>query len=104
MPTKKLRRSDKTFYEKLGKRLGKLILEDRGYRSLDAFSLEHHEYIAKPTLYHLVEGKRDPKLSTLRRLSEALELSLDELIGIWTNTSTTVVTLPPVARAERESR
>lgn len=80
MATKKLRSSDKLFYDKLGKRLSKLILEKGGYKSLDAFALEHHDKIAKPTLYHLVDGKRDPKLSTLRRLSEALGMTVEELI------------------------
>lgn len=80
MATKKLRNSDKLFYERLGKRLGKIILEKGGYSSLDAFYLEHHEKIAKPTLYHLVDGKRDPKFSTLRRLAEALDMTVEELI------------------------
>lgn len=81
MATKKLRQSDKQFYAKLGKRIGKIILEERRYSSLDAFALEHHDLIAKPTLYHLVDGKRDPKLSTLRRLADALGMTLEELIG-----------------------
>lgn len=81
MPTKKLSRSDKLFYEKLGQRVRNIILTDKGYASLDAFSLEHHDAIAKPTLYQLCDGKRDMKISTLRGLAKALGISLEKLIG-----------------------
>lgn len=80
MATKKLRSSDKEFYEKLGKRVARIILQEMKYRSLDAFALEHHEKIAKPTLYQVVEGKRDMKFSTMRRLAEALDRSVVKLI------------------------
>jgi len=80
MPTKKLKRSDKLFFEKLGKKVRKIILAERGYASLDAFALEYHDLIAKPTLYQLCDGKRDLKVSTLRRLAEALGMSFQELV------------------------
>ena len=79
MATRKLRQTDKQFNEKLGKRIGKIILGERGYSSLDAFSLEHHDKLSKPFLYHLVKGKRDAKISSLRRLAEALGVNLEEL-------------------------
>ena len=81
MPTKKLSRSDRLFYEKLGQRVRGIILGDKGYVSLDAFSLEHHDAIAKPTLYQLCDGKRDMKISTLRGLAKALGMTLEKLIA-----------------------
>ena len=80
MPTKKLSRLDKTYLEKLGKKIRKIILVDLKYSSLDAFALEHHDQITKPSLYQICDGKRDMKLSTLRGLSKALAISLEELI------------------------
>ena len=80
MPTKKLSRNDKLFYEKLGQRVRRLILVEKGYSSLDAFALEFHDTIAKPTLYQLCDGKRDMKVSTLRGLAKALGMGLEELI------------------------
>jgi hypothetical protein len=80
MPTRKLRTSDKVFYERLGERVKRMILRDKGYSSLDAFSLEHHDLIAKPTLYQICEGRRDMKVSTLRCLAEALGTTLHDLI------------------------
>ena len=81
MPTKRLRRSDKLFYEKLGHRVRKIILSDKGYSSLDAFSLEHHDAVAKPTLYSLCDGKRDMKVSTLRGLAKVLGMTLESLVA-----------------------
>jgi hypothetical protein len=80
MATKRLIRADKQTLAKLGKRIETLILKERGYKSLDAFSLEFHDEITKPTLYQLCEGKRDMKLSTLMGLSRALEVPMDELL------------------------
>jgi hypothetical protein len=81
MPTKKLNRSDKLFCERLGSRVRAIILTEKKYPSLDAFSLEHHDLIAKPTLYQLCDGKRDMKVSTLRGLAKALGMSLESLIA-----------------------
>ncbi len=80
MVTRKKSTSDKVFFERLGKRVESLILKDRGYSSLDAFALEHHDRIAKPTLYQLCAGERDMKVSTLRGLASALGISLEELV------------------------
>jgi len=81
MPTKKLNRSDKLFYEKLGHRVRKIILVEKKYSSLDAFTLEFHDLIAKPTLYQLCDGKRDLKVSTLRGLAKALGTTLQDLLA-----------------------
>ncbi len=79
MVTRKLRSDDKAFLKKLGKKIEKIILEEKGYRSLDAFALEYYDLIAKPTLYQICDGKRDMKISTFRRLAEALECDLNRL-------------------------
>lgn len=81
MPTVKLGPSDRLYLQRLGKKIEKMILEDRGYRSLDAFALEHHELVSKPTLYQICAGKRDMKLSTILGLSHALEVPLAELLS-----------------------
>lgn len=80
MATKKLRDSDKQFYEKLGRRLGKIILQEKGYKSLDAFALEHHDLVTKPTLYQMVAGTRDVRLATFRKLADALGMPVTDLI------------------------
>jgi len=80
MPTKKLSKADRHAFEGLGKKIRALILKERGYKSLDAFALEFHDEITKPTLYELCEGKRDLKLSTLLGLSRALEVPVSELL------------------------
>lgn len=80
MPTRKLSKTERRALEALGQRIQKIILEDRGYRSLDAFSLEYHDQITKPTLYQVCEGKRDMKFSTLLGLAKALGISLDRLV------------------------
>jgi DNA-binding Xre family transcriptional regulator len=67
--------------KQLGKKLKKVILKDRKYSSLDAFHLENHDVIAKPTLYDLCEGRRDMRLSTLFGLCRALEISPYDLLG-----------------------
>ena len=84
MVTRKIRASDKRFLRELGKKIEKMIIEEHGYRSLDAFSLEHHDLIAKPTLYQICAGERDMKISTLRGLAEALEIPLTLLLNIDT--------------------
>ena len=80
MVTRALRPADKKAFKRLGKRVESIIIDEMGYRSLDAFSLEYSHLIAKPTLYHICEGKRDMKLSTLIGLAEALGVKVDELL------------------------
>lgn len=64
----------------LGRKIKKIILKEMGYSSLDAFHLEHHDLIAKPTLYDLCEGRRDVRMSTFFGLCRALEISPLELL------------------------
>jgi len=77
--TRKLKKADKMYITALGQRVKRIILQERRYSSLDAFSLEYHDEIAKGTLYDLCDGKRDLKLSTLLGLCRALDITLDEL-------------------------
>lgn len=80
MPTKRLIKQDREYLRALGKKIEKIILKDRGYKSLDAFALDFHDEVTKPTLYQLCAGKRDMKLSTLLGLSRAMEISADDLL------------------------
>ena len=80
MPTRRLKPAHKTFLKRLGRKIERIILKERGYSSLDAFALEYHDLIAKPTLCQLCDAKRDMKISTLLGLADALELSVEELI------------------------
>ena len=84
MVTRKLRSDDKIYLRNLGRKIEGIILHKRGYKSLDAFSLEFHDLIAKPTLYEICAGKRDMKVSTLRGLAMALEIELSELVELKT--------------------
>lgn len=78
--TKKLSKADQLFLKKFGAKVRSIILEEMGYDSLDAFALEHHDDVAKGTLYEICDGERDMKISTLRRLSRALNRPLSDLI------------------------
>lgn len=80
MVTRKLRSDDKAFLRKLGKKIENIILEEKGYSSLDAFALEYHDLVAKPTLYQICAGERDMKISTLRNLARSLDLPIEQLL------------------------
>lgn len=80
MVTRKIKKDDRYFLKKLGNKIKKIILDEKNYSSLDAFSLEHHDKITKPTLYQICEGKRDMKISTLRGLASALAIQLTDLL------------------------
>lgn len=80
MATKKLSKEHKIALLALGKRIRFSILTNKSYKSLDAFSLEYHDLITKPTLYQICDGKRDMKLSTLMSLSSALATTVNKLL------------------------
>lgn len=80
MVTRKKSASDKAYLARLGKYVENLILRERGYSSLDAFALEHHDTIAKATLYQICAGDRDMKVTTLRALAAALEIKASVLL------------------------
>jgi hypothetical protein len=81
MVTRRLRADDKQYLRRLGRRIEKIILGELGYKSLDAFALEHHDLIAKPTLSQICKGKRDMKITTLRGLAKALDRALEDLVS-----------------------
>ena len=80
MPTKKISRADKMALKALGKKVKAIILQDKGYKSLDAFALELHDMVTKPTLYEVCSGKRDMKFSTLLGISRALDIPVSDLL------------------------
>lgn len=81
MSKSKLTKDEKRKFKELGRKVKTIILEKKGYKSLDRFSLEHHDCITKPTLYAICDGNRDMQLSTLLRLAKALEVSVLDLLG-----------------------
>jgi transcriptional regulator with XRE-family HTH domain len=54
------------------------MVRGRGYPSIELFAHENH--IPKSTLSELLNGKNDPKLSTLAKICAGLEISLSELL------------------------
>lgn len=64
--------------QKVGKRVEDLIAS-RGYPSLENFALSNGFH--KATVHQVVKGVVDPRLSTLIRLAEALEVPLERLVG-----------------------
>lgn len=80
MPSRRLGADTRALLKHLGAKIRRIILEELGYKSLDAFSLEHHEQVTKPTLYEVCDGKRDMKISTLMGLAAALDTTIQELL------------------------
>jgi transcriptional regulator with XRE-family HTH domain len=54
------------------------MVRGRGYASIELFA--HENRIPKSTLSELLNGKNDPKLSTLAKICSGLEVSLAELL------------------------
>ena len=74
-------KSDDKYFLALGKKIEALILK-KGYKSPYAFWLDHgEEGLSRANLNYIINGKTDPKLSTLRRICEGLEIELDELFN-----------------------
>jgi hypothetical protein len=80
MATKKLTKDERELLTKIAGNVKRYIFEKYKYKSLDAFSLEWHDLIAKPTLYQICDAKRDMKISTLSRLAKALKIDLEDLL------------------------
>lgn len=57
--------------------LKRLILD--AYPSVEKFALEHH--LDKSTLSRILGGKREPKISTLLKIAEALNVGVDAICG-----------------------
>jgi predicted transcriptional regulator len=62
--------------EKLGENLRKFI-KKRGYRSAELFAYENA--IDKSSLSKMLRGDRLPRLDTMIRIAEALEVTLNDL-------------------------
>jgi transcriptional regulator with XRE-family HTH domain len=60
-----------------GERIKTLVLR-HGYNSIELFAHENH--IPKSTLSELLNGKNDPKLTTLAKICAGLEMPLSELL------------------------
>ena len=80
LASRKIPKQHRKALKQLGRKLQKIILDERRYSSLDAFANEFHDVIAKPTLYDLCAGRRDMRMSTFFGLCRALEISPYELI------------------------
>ena len=68
----------KTQLKQMGQRIKKHILSG-GYHSVENFALSNN--LSKQTLYHIVNGERDPRISTLKNISDKLKISVSELIN-----------------------
>lgn len=63
-------------WKAVGERIGALI-SLRGYKSVELFAYENE--IDKSVLNRLIRGKREVRLSTFLRITDALEVSMGEL-------------------------
>ena len=80
MERKRRGRADEKLFVALGKRVADLIRE-KGYKSPYAFWLEHgDDGLSRANLNYLLNGRSDPKLSTLYRIAEGLEIDLSVLM------------------------
>jgi len=67
-----------TELKQMGKRIKRQILSN-DYVSIENFANVHD--IPKQTLYHIVRGDRNPRISTLIDISKKLKISITELIN-----------------------
>ena len=63
--------------EQIGKNLKKIILA-KGYKSVEKFALENKIY--KDIIYRIINGTRDPRFSTIIRITKALDIKIDALL------------------------
>ncbi len=72
-------KGDERWLKALGKHVGKLI-EQKGYRSPYEFWIEKAgDQISRAALNYILNGKKDPKATTLRTLATLLEVSMVDL-------------------------
>ena len=65
--------------KEFGTNLARLIRE-KGYRSRDAFLKQTDLEIYKADLHYMIKGERDPQMTTLYKIAEALEIGVGELL------------------------
>lgn len=72
-------RIDELFLKALGNRINGLILKK--YNSIYQFWVERSEnLISRAGLNYILHGQREPKITTLRLIAEALDMTLDDLL------------------------
>lgn len=67
------------YLEKLGENLRRRIVNRSGAGSIELFA--HENGIPKSTLSELLNGKNDPRLSTLAKICLGLEIQLSDLFA-----------------------
>ena len=65
------------FLKHLGENIKRRIVDQRGFVSVELFA--HENQIPKSTLSEILNGKNDPRLTTLAKICSGLEISLSEL-------------------------
>lgn len=79
MERKRRDRPDEKYIVALGKRIAELM-DSKGYSSPYEFWLEHgDDGISRSNLNYILNGKSDPKISSLRRIAKALDVELEDL-------------------------
>lgn len=69
-------------FENTWNNLGHRIAEIRHFKGLSQFRLAEMADISKEHLSNLERGKKQPSAKVLIQISNALEISLDDLIGV----------------------
>lgn len=78
--TKLIKRTDEQWQKAFAKRL-KALVEKKGYTSAYEFWLQEcGEDISRSNLDNMLNGRVDPKISTLRKLANNLGMTLQELL------------------------
>jgi len=65
-----------------GKTLGERLKEARKRKGWSRFRLSLETRIQELSIYRYESGKGNPSLPTLMRLAKALDVSIDELLGL----------------------
>jgi transcriptional regulator with XRE-family HTH domain len=67
------------YLQKLGENLRRRILDSSGSGSIELFA--HENQIPKSTLSEVLNGKNDPRLSTLAKICSGLDIRLSDLFA-----------------------
>lgn len=77
---KSTKKGDEQWQKAFGKHL-KSLIKSQGYHSAYEFWIqESGEHMSRANLDNILNGRVDPKISTLRKLAESLGISLNALI------------------------
>ena len=71
-------KEEKRKREDLNKRIGKHIQELRKQRNVSAAELSRRTFIEKPNITRIEKGRINPSLFILKKIADALEISLEE--------------------------